>query len=140
MLFFEETKQKLYSFEADINDLYDAIGVGELKEQVKALEEQTTSADFWNDLENSQKVLQKIKQYKDKIENYQRLKNLWEDTIALIDIALEEKSKIDFVDVGELNSLFEASNIIYKIQVVDINAISEKMRENILRDRLIWKK
>lgn len=93
MLFFEENKQKLYSFEADINDLYDAIGVGELKEQVKTLEEQTTNADFWNDLENSQKVLQKIKQFKDKIDNYQRLKNLWEDTLALTDLALEENDE-----------------------------------------------
>lgn len=93
MLFFEENKQKLYSFEADINDLYDAIGVGELKEQVKTLEEQTTNPDFWNDLENSQKILQKIKQFKDKIDNYQRLKNLWEDTIALTDLALEENDE-----------------------------------------------
>ncbi len=57
-----------------------------------------------------------------------------------IDIALEEKNSIDFVTVGELNSLFEASNIIYKIQVLDINAVSAQMRENILRDRVIWKK
>ena len=57
-----------------------------------------------------------------------------------IDIALEKKNRIDFVVVGELNSLFEASNIIYKIQVVDINAVSEKMRENILQDKIIWKK
>jgi len=57
-----------------------------------------------------------------------------------IDVALEEKNRIDFMTVGELNSLFEASNIIYKIQVVDINAISKKMRENILRDKIIWKK
>jgi predicted nucleotidyltransferase len=57
-----------------------------------------------------------------------------------IDIALKESDRIDFVIIGELNSLFEASNIIHKIQVVDINAVSEKMRENILRDKIIWKK
>jgi amidophosphoribosyltransferase len=57
-----------------------------------------------------------------------------------IDIALDEKNRINFVAIGELNDLFEASNIIYKIQVVDINAVSEKMRENILQDKIIWKK
>jgi len=56
-----------------------------------------------------------------------------------VDIALEENGPIDFVVIGELNSLFEASNIIHRIQVVDINAVSEKMRENILKDKIIWK-
>jgi predicted nucleotidyltransferase len=60
----------------------------------------------------------------------------WSD----IDIALETKNSIVIMITGEIASMFEASNMPYKIQVVDINSVSEKMRENILKDRVIWKK
>ena len=60
----------------------------------------------------------------------------WSD----IDIALETENPIDIMITGEIASMFEASNMPYKIQVLDINSVSEKMRENILKDRIIWKK
>jgi predicted nucleotidyltransferase len=59
----------------------------------------------------------------------------WSD----IDIALEAKDKISSYITGEMMSMFEASNMPYKIQIVDINSVSDKMRENILRERMIWK-
>jgi peptide chain release factor 2 len=49
--------------------------------------------DFWDDMENSQKVLQKTKQLKDKVERYETLKTAWEDTIMLIDMANEENDE-----------------------------------------------
>lgn len=57
-----------------------------------------------------------------------------------IDIALEAQKPISSFITGEIMSIFEASNLLYKIQIVDINSVSEKMRENILRDKIIWKK
>lgn len=49
--------------------------------------------DFWNDMEASQKVLQKTKQLKDKVEKYDKLKSAWEDTLVLIDLANEENDE-----------------------------------------------
>lgn len=60
----------------------------------------------------------------------------WSD----IDIALEANQPISRFVLGEVMSIFEASNILYKIQVVDINSVNEAMRESILRDRILWKK
>ncbi len=44
-------------------------------------------------MENSQKVLQRTKQLKDKVEAYENLKGKWEDTLVLIDLANEENDE-----------------------------------------------
>lgn len=44
-------------------------------------------------MENSQKVLQKTKQLKDKVEKYENLKATWEDTLVLIELANEENDE-----------------------------------------------
>ena len=51
--------------------------------EVEELEEQSAQPGFWDDMEQSQKVLQKTKQLKDKIESYESLKTLREDTLMM---------------------------------------------------------
>lgn len=50
-------------------------------------------------MENSQKILQKTKQLKDKVEAFNNLKSLWEDTLVLIDLANEENDESMLSDV-----------------------------------------
>ncbi len=52
-------------------------------------------------MENSQKVLQKIKQLKDKVSRYEELKNLREDTLMLIDMANEENDESMLPEIKE---------------------------------------
>jgi len=61
--------------------------------------------------------------------------NEWSD----IDLALDAGNPLPFELVGELASIFEASSIIYKIDVVDLYGVSKAMREAILKDKVIWK-
>lgn len=58
----------------------------------------------------------------------------WSD----IDIALDAGKKLDFFDVCEARNLFEASNISYKIDVVDIFSVSTDMKEDILKEGVLW--
>lgn len=44
-------------------------------------------------MENSQKILQKTKQLKDKVSRYETLKSGWEDALVLIDLANEENDE-----------------------------------------------
>lgn len=46
---------------------------------------------FWDDIENSQKVLQKTKQLKDKVEKFESLAALRDDTLMVIELADEEE-------------------------------------------------
>ena len=60
----------------------------------------------------------------------------WSD----IDIALKENQKISRTAIGEAISMLAASNIPYKIEIVDFNAVSDDMRQSITQEGLLWKK
>lgn len=55
------------------------------------LEEQTTFPEFWDNLDNSQKVLQNIKIIKNKINKFDSLKSQYEDVETLIQLGIEEQ-------------------------------------------------
>lgn len=57
------------------------------------LELKTQEADFWNDTENSTKVLQKIKVLKNKVNSFKSLDILIQDTKSLIELGIEEKEE-----------------------------------------------
>jgi len=89
ILALEEAKYRLENFRANIEELGNALRIDELTAKVAALEETTTAENFWNDQENSSKVLRQIKQMKDKIAEYHALEGRLEDTIALAELAIE---------------------------------------------------
>lgn len=93
MLQFEELRLKLLDLKPHIDDFADAIGLETLREQLKELETQAAQPDFWNNLENSSKVLQKTSQIKDKINSYERLQRDYDDTMTTIEIAIEEEDE-----------------------------------------------
>lgn len=53
------------------------------------LEEQTKDADFWNDMDNSTKVLQEIKMLKNKVNEFNSLDSFVQDTVVLIELGIE---------------------------------------------------
>ncbi|MBO5453366.1 MAG: peptide chain release factor 2 [Clostridia bacterium] len=65
--------------------------IAKTETEIAELEEKTTAADFWDDMANSQKVLQKIKQLKDKVEKYKNLEQTREDLLVLAQMADEEE-------------------------------------------------
>ena len=78
----EEAKYKLIGMRADIDDLGSALRIEELKNTADELDKQTLDPDFWSNQENSSTVLQKLKQTKDTIENYEALKERLEGLLA----------------------------------------------------------
>ena len=104
----EEAKYNLENFRADIKELGSAIRIDELREKVAALEATTTAAEFWNDQENSGKVLKEIKRLKDKIEKYEALEAKLEDTITLAELAIEENDESLVPEVeGDMKAIME---------------------------------
>ncbi len=89
----------------DIDELASALRIDQLVSEVEEDEAKTMEADFWNDAENSSKVLQKIKQKKDKIEAFNALKNRLEDAITLAEMGIEEN---DESVVAEVEAEMEA--------------------------------
>ena len=56
-----------------------------------------------------------------------------------IDIAINTNKKIPIEEIGELKSMLAASNILYKIDIVDYNRISDEMKISIDEEKIIWK-
>ncbi len=108
MLEFEEQKLKLEGLRPELEDLRDALKLDAVKSEVSALEEQAAAEGFWDDIENSQKVLQKTSQLKAKIEKYNSLHALFDDTLTLIELADEEE------DLSLLDEVLEGVNTFEK--------------------------
>ncbi len=89
----ENAKYELQNFRENIVELGNALRIEALKEEVATLEKETFDPDFWSNQENSTKVLQKIKQSKDKIERYESLANRLEDAIVMAEMAIEENDE-----------------------------------------------
>lgn len=70
------------------------------------LEHKASEPEFWNDMENSQKILQRTKNLKSKIERFTSLASLWEDLTTLAELGLEEQDESVIPEIGEgLNKL-----------------------------------
>lgn len=91
MLQFEELHLQLENMRPEIEELGRALGLDTARAEVRELEEKAAQQDFWNDVENSQSVLQKTRQLKDKIGAYESLCQKTDDTLALIELADEEE-------------------------------------------------
>ena len=99
----EDAKYKLIGMREGIADLGSALRIEELKVTAEELDKQTLDPDFWSNQENSSKVLQKIKQTKYTIEEYEKLCTRLEDAITLAEMAIEENDESYVEEVeGEL--------------------------------------
>jgi regulator of protease activity HflC (stomatin/prohibitin superfamily) len=90
MIQFEELRLRLLESEKPMNELAGALGLEAMAKEVAELEEKTAAEDFWGDLANSQKVLQRIASLKGKIKAYEDLKTAYEDALVMIELSDEE--------------------------------------------------
>ena len=107
MVQFEELRLKLLESEKPMGELAAALGLEEMAKEIATLEEQTAAEDFWGDLKNSQKVLQRIASLKNKIKAYEDLKTAYEDALVMIELSDEE---------GDLDLLEECQNSVEAVE------------------------
>lgn len=89
----EDAKYKLLGMREGIEDLGSALRIDELRVLAEELDKETLDPNFWGNQENSSKILQKIKQTKDTIEEYEKLCARLEDAITLAEMAIEENDE-----------------------------------------------
>jgi len=86
----EQAKLSLRDLEAGINDLKASIKYDTLQEEVADLELKTGAPGFWDDPQESQKILKVLKVKKSLLENYLHLRRAFDDISVLIDMTIEE--------------------------------------------------
>ena len=93
MIQFEELRLSLERIQPEILDLAEALGLEAMKSEIEQLENKAAEPGFWDDMEKSQVVLQRTSGLKSKLEGYNCLVSKYEDALALIELANEDKDK-----------------------------------------------
>ena len=97
MLQFEELKRELEEQEAALQDLGQALGLEKLREEVEMLEHKSAEPGFWDNMEQAQKITQRMVALKGKDEAYQKLQSRAGDCMALIEMG-DEAEDLSLVD------------------------------------------
>ena len=102
MLQFEELRLRLAGMEDDLNDLAGALGMAQMEREVEELEQRAMAPNFWDNMEAAQKVTHRVNQLHIKIDSYNKLKALFADTMALIELAdeMEDLSMLEECTAG----------------------------------------
>lgn len=90
MLQFDEYKVKLNNLKAPLDDLSRALDLPAAQNEVEMLESESASDGFWNNLERSQKLTQRVKQLKNKLTAQERRESQWSDLVTLCEMGSEE--------------------------------------------------
>lgn len=93
MLQFEELKLNLEAMKPEIDDLASALGLAQMKSEIQQLENRAAEPGFWDDMDHSQKILQKTANLKAKVEKYEKLDSRYEDALALIELGDEAEDE-----------------------------------------------
>lgn len=94
--------------------------IAQKEKELSALEDKVNDPNFWNDQENSNKILQEIKLLKDKVTNYNNIKSEFEDLETLVEIVEEENDESSVFEV--LKSYRQLSKEISKLEMENLLA------------------
>ena len=109
MIEFDDYKQKINGLYPALEGLKQALKLDEAVEELERLEKQSAEENFWTDLDNSQKTLQRIKQLKTKSQNYGRLAGNWDDLMALCQMGMEEDDESLLPELADEYKAFSES-------------------------------
>lgn len=104
MLLLDELKLELEGYRKDMKELYVILNIDKLREETAELQAKSAENGFWEDLENSQKVMQTIKQNEATEAAYKKLNDMLEDAITMIELTAEEGGQEDEAAAAELKA------------------------------------
>ena len=93
MIEFDDYKVKISALKPALDDLGEALKLTDAGAEIEKLEAESAAEGFWNDLDNSQKVLQRIKQLQNKVSGFSKLEARFDDLSTLCQMAMEENDE-----------------------------------------------
>ena len=109
MIELDQLKYNLNSYREPLEKLSGSLGLEEKKERIEQLELDMEAPGFWEDLEESQKVVREVKGLKDQVVGYEGLKGQFEDIETLIEMASEEEDEELAAETQEAFAEFETA-------------------------------
>ena len=90
MVVLDEYKMQLGALNETLALAHKQMGVDALKEECKTLEDKMSAPDFWNDVDNANKISARVKSIKSKLDRLNKLDAQSEDLATLIEMIEEE--------------------------------------------------
>ena len=90
MIEFDEYKVKLTNLRPKLDDLATSLNLARCKDDLERYHAQIESDGFWDDPDNSQKVMKQARLLEAKVERYEKMCSLWDDLMTICEIAQEE--------------------------------------------------
>ena len=91
MLQFDEYKVKLNNLKPALDELAQALALPAAAQELDMLQSESAAPGFWDNLEKSQKVTQRMKQLENKLESQRKREEQWSDLVTLCEMGNEEE-------------------------------------------------
>ena len=111
MLEFEEYKVKLNNLKPELEELYTSLGLEQAKREVEELEIKSSQPGFWDNPEESQKIVSRMGSLKGKVEAYNKMTELCDDLLTICEMAIEENDESMRDAVPHVHPLGRASRL-----------------------------
>jgi len=108
MIILDELRVEMTGYRKEIEELADVLSIKSAKDRIAELQAETAKEGFWDDLENSQKVLQETKALERKIDKFNKLSDSLEDIITLIELSIEEEDESSVEEITSEIAVFKA--------------------------------
>ena len=90
----------------------------ELRNKIEEYDLMASEPDFWNDSERSQKILQEAGALKNKLADYERVVQSYEDACTLLEMALEENDESLLEELDQEVQDFKSSYENYRLKAL----------------------
>lgn len=111
MIDFSEYNSRLEGIRKALSEAGEALHIDHLREQIDELSEEMNQPEFWNDLERSTRVNQKLGNLKNRVAHYEKLLSSADDIEVMMSLAEEEGGEEMVAEIeGELTALQEQTD------------------------------
>lgn len=121
MLLLDELRIELEGYHKDMKELYNILDIDKCKKEIEELQAESAKDGFWDDLENSQKTMQKIKQNEATVASYKKLETLLDDTLTMIELTIEAGDDEDEAAVSEIRG--EAEKFKSELETIKLTTL-----------------
>ena len=90
MLLIDELSRRLNEYRPKLSELHKALNIESAKEEIEQLHNKAAEPGFWDDMEKSQKILQRTKSLENAVENDRKLFSQADDIETMIEMYTED--------------------------------------------------
>ncbi len=107
MIILDELLLELEGYRPKIKELREVLDIDNSIEEIDELQKLGADPNFWNDMEESQKILQKTRALETKVASFNKLSQKLDDVITLIEMAIEDNGDSMLAEINSEVSSFK---------------------------------